>query len=229
MRSIKLVVGLAVAVGLMAIVSAPAMAAPSWFECSEVTEGTGKYEESKCKTEGTKKNWEWVQLSKTVASTSEGELELEDSKTIVGAVRLKCKVKSTGTVGPHAEDKIESAELTECKVVKGTCGSPKAKAIHLPWNTELTEEGGEIRDRIKNSGAGLPGYTVTCVVIIKIEDTCEGETSTGVANNLAAGLVEIKFDTKSPKAKCTQSKAVTGTVEGTLKVKATNGQAISVK
>jgi hypothetical protein len=229
MRSIKMVIGLAAAACLLAVVAAPAMAAPSWFECSEVAEGTGKYEENKCKKEGGKKNWEWVQLSKTVESVSEGHLEFEDSKTAVGAVRLVCQVKSLGTIGPHAEDKIESAEVTECKVVKGTCGSPTVKPVHLPWNTELTETGGEIRDKIKNSGAGLPGYTSTCVVIIKITDTCEGETSAGVANNLTEGLVEIKFDAASEKAKCTQSKAVTGTVFGTLKVKAKNGQAISVK
>jgi hypothetical protein len=229
MRSIKMVIGLAAAACLLAVVAAPAMAQPQWYECLEVTEGTGKYEDNHCSKEGGKKNWEWIQLSKALESVSEGELEFEDSKTAVGAVRLKCKVKSTGTVGPHEKDTIETAEVTGCKVVKGTCGSPTVKPVHLPWNTELTEAGGEIRDKIKNSGAGLPGYTSTCVVIIKITDTCEGETSAGTANNLTEGLVEVKFDKISEKATCTQSKEKTGTVEGTLTVKAKNGQWIARK
>jgi hypothetical protein len=227
MRSIKLLLGLAVSVGLLVVVAAPAMAAPAWFECQKKAEG--KFTDSKCSKSGAGE-FEWVQLTSAVKSVSEGELELEDSESTLGAVRLKCKVSSTGVVGPHSEDKIETASVTGCTVVKGTCGSPKAEAVHLPWNTELVEEtGGEFRDKIKNSGAGLPGYKVTCTVIIKVSDTCEAETSTGVANNLTEGLVEAKFETKSGKAKCSLSKKESGTVTGTLKTKTSSGAAISVK
>jgi hypothetical protein len=201
MRSItKLVLGLAVSAGLLAISAIPAMAAPVWrINGTELTEST--------------------------ASVSEGELELEDSESTLGAVRLKCKVKSTGVVGPKSLDKIEKAEVTGCTVVKGTCGSPKAEAVHLPWNTELKEEASkEVRDGIKNSGAGLPGYKVTCTVLIKVTDTCEAETSTSITNNLEAGLVEAGFNEKSGKAKCSLSKKESGTVTGTLKITAKAGK-----
>jgi hypothetical protein len=201
MRSItKLVLGLAVSVGLLAISAMPAMAAPVW------------------RVNGT-------ELTEAVASVSEGELELEDSEATFGAVRLKCKIKSTGVVGPKALDKIEAASVTECKVVKGTCGSPKAEGVHFPWNTELKEEASkEVRDAIKNSGAGLPGYKVTCTVIIKVTDTCESETSTSITNNLEAGIVEAGFNEKSGKAKCSLSKKESGTVTGTLKISTKAGK-----
>jgi hypothetical protein len=44
---------------------------------------------------------------------------------------------------------------------------------------------------------------------------------------VGSGLVEATFDTKSAKLKCTDSQAETGTVAGTLKVKA--GEPIRVK
>ena len=70
MRSIKLVIGLAVAVGLMAIVAAPAMAAPSWFEC-EKTEG--KFKNNKFTENRLPNEFEWVQLSKAIPSMSKEE------------------------------------------------------------------------------------------------------------------------------------------------------------
>ncbi len=216
MRSVKLVLGLAVAVGLMAFAVAPALAAPKWYKCTENAGSGTKYEDSACTKALPAGKFEWVEIKAATAVTEEGELEFEDSKTSLGAVRLKCKVVSVGTVGPGSEDTIEKVTTSGCKVVKGTCGSPTVEAIHLPWKTELTEIGGEIRDILKSGGTGLPGYKSTCTVIIKISDTCEAETNAAVQYNLTGGVAEVKFDPKSPKATCTQSKAATGSVEGTL-------------
>ena len=130
MRSIKLVIGLAVAVGLLAIVAAPALAAPKWYKCVKLGAGH-KYTDSACTKEGSGE-FEWEEIKAATAVTEEGELEFEDSKTSIGAVRLKCKVVSVGTVGPGSEDKIEKRTLAGCNVVKGTCGTPTVEAIHLP-------------------------------------------------------------------------------------------------
>jgi hypothetical protein len=228
MRSIRIVVGLAAAACLLAVMAAPALATPKWYECKE--QSGGKYTEKECATTGSPGTFELVEVKTAVASISEGELELEDSESSIGAVRVKCTVVSEGTAGPEKKDTITSATLSSCKVVKGTCGSPTAVAVHLPWNTELTEPTeGEIRDNIKNSGSGLPGYTVTCTVIIKVKDTCEGETSTKITNNFSSSLVEATFEKKSPKATCSLSKKVSGSVEGTLKTKSKSGVAIYAK
>jgi hypothetical protein len=228
MRGVKVVFGCAMTVGLLAVVAIPALATPSWYKCAEKT--GGKFKDNKCLMESSGGEFEWVKIAKATEVVVEGELGFEDPKLPSGAVKLKCKVKGPGTVGPNAEDQIKSIEVTGCTVIKGTCGSPEVKADNTPWATELFEEtGGEIRDRIKSSGVGLPGWTLICVVVKKIEDVCEGETSVGVANKLSEGLVELKFDKKSATLECSQSKAKSGLVEGTLKVKSASGVAISVK
>ena len=202
MRNLKVAAGLTAAICTMALSAAPALAVHVWEK----------------KVGGT-----WSEITTATEAVTEGNLQLEDSKSTLGAVRVECKIKSTGKIGPGKADSVEKAEATGCKVVKGTCGSPTAKAIHLPWTTELTESEGKVRDLIKNSGKGLPGYEVTCTVLIKVTDTCEGETSAATTNNLTEGIVEETFDAKSPKAKCSVSKENTGSLEGTLKVKAPAG------
>jgi hypothetical protein len=218
MRIIRIGVGLALATCLVALsATSSAFAAPKWEVCKENAGSGTKYEDSSCTKVSSSGKFEWVEIKAATKVTEEGELEFEDSKTSLGAVRLKCKVVSVGTVGPGAEDTIEKVTTSGCKVVKGTCGSPTVEAIHLPWKTELTEIGGEVRDVLKSGGTGLPGYKSTCTVIIKVTDTCEAETNAGVGYSLTEGFAEVKFDPKSPKATCTQSKEKTGTVEGTLK------------
>jgi hypothetical protein len=198
-----------------------------WFECAE--KAGGKYTNNKCTAEGSGGKFEWVEITKATEVVMEGELELEDSESSIGAVRVKCKIMGEGTV-LGSTGSIAVVKLEKCAVVKGTCGSPTAEAIHLPWSTELKEEASdEIRDEIKNSGSGLPGYTVTCTVIIKIKDTCEGETTAGIVDSLKEGLVEATFEAKSSKLTCSLSKKVSGSVGGTLKIMAKSGAAISAK
>jgi hypothetical protein len=228
MRGIKIALGLAVVACLLAVLAAPALATPSWYKCAETV--GGKFIDNKCTTEGAGGEFEWVRIEKTTEVTLEGELEFEDSKTSVGAVRIKCKVKGTGSVGPDAEDQVKTLDPTGCTVVKGTCGSPTLAALHLPWVTELFEEaGGVIKDKVKGSGVGPYGWVLTCTVIIVIKDECTGEAIADTANVLAEGIVEVKFANKSGKLKCTQSKVESGSVEGVLKVKTVSGVAISVK
>jgi hypothetical protein len=56
--------------GVLAVVAVSAVSAatataegPYWVACQEVAEGTGKYTNSKCATEGAPKTWEWYKLT----------------------------------------------------------------------------------------------------------------------------------------------------------------------
>ncbi len=229
MRSIKLVLGLGMAACLLAVVAAPALASPSWYECAK--KAGGKFMDSKCTTEGAG-GFEWVKIAAPQASISEGKLELEDKKTKIGAVRISCEVLSEGTVGAEDVDEVTSVTFKNCLVVKGTCPELKnVSPLNLPWKTELLEPvKGEIRDYIKpGNGTNLPGFTVTCVVIVPVVDACTGETSAKMTNVFKEGLVEVSFESKSKKMICTQSENETGTVEGALKTRDKSGVPISVK
>jgi hypothetical protein len=211
----KAMLGLVVVIPCVFAASPVAAAQPTWEECASFAEGS--FENSKCN-KGTGGGFEWVAVATATEATAEGTLEFEDSKTSLGAVRISCKVSGTGKIGPESSDSIEKMVASSCKVVKGTCGSPTVEAVHLPWATELSEPSGAVRDNFKSSGAGLPGWKTTCTVIIKVTDTCEGEMSAAMTNNVTEGLVEAIFDKVSPKAACSQSKESTGSVEGTLKI-----------
>jgi hypothetical protein len=145
-------------------------------------------------------------------------------------VRIACKMIGSGKFGAGNEGSIERMKATECKVIKGTCGSPTVEVVHLPWATELVEVKAEgiVRDEIKNGGAGAPGWKTTCTVIIKVTDTCEGDKRPAITNNVSEGLVEATFDRISKSSVCSQSKKESGTVEGTLKFKQVGGGGVRV-
>lgn len=126
---------------------------------------------------------------------------------------VTCSGTGEGTIGPEAADKQTKLTVSSCTTVKGTCGTPMAEAIHLPWNTELFEPvSEEVRDRFSSSG-GLPGWKVTCTILgIKVIDTCEGETNAKIVNG--QGKVEATFDAKSPRVKCSMGGAEAGIIEG---------------
>jgi hypothetical protein len=210
------------AVSMMA--SATASAKPTWWTCAELTEPVGAFTDSLCTKKG-KGKFEWIQLKEKQTTTSSGTLKLTD---INGngkgkAVTLECTGTDAGTVGPEGEDEITKIEATECTVITGECPTPNAKSVHTPWKTELREEvGGEIRDVLKSSGAGTPGWQVTCAGIVK--DTCEAEASTGLENKESTGEVTGKFDGKTKKAKCSVGGEESGEVIGTDNVKVTSGE-----
>lgn len=131
---------------------------------------------------------------------------------------VSCSGSGEGKVGPEAADLQTKLTVSECKTVKGTCGSPMAEAIRLPWKTELYAPGSEeVRDKIMSGGAGNPAWKVTCIVLgIKVVDTCEGESNTNAING--EGIVEEIFDSKTPKANCSMGGAGSGVIEGTEKV-----------
>jgi hypothetical protein len=184
---------------------------------------------------------EWLIGGKAVAKatkiTSEGTLELEDSKVIGGAVRVICTGKDEGTVGPGATDEITNitnaagtSKTIICKFAKNAKGeeirgaceaeakfAPKAVAVNLPWVTTIETVEARTRDVIRaHAGGGEPGWSVTCKAGLLGEQV---DTCTAPAGNTAlaevAGGVDATFDANSPKAKCTKGGAGAGSVTGT--------------
>ena len=221
------IIGLAlVAVFAMGAVAASAASAAEWEQettkCEKVEKGKGKYTNSECKTEGAPNEWEKITKFRpittpvTASSKSVGSLTLSDSGA---GTTIECTGTDSGTVGAGNKDEVTAITASACKFVSaGTCTASKpvtAKAVNLPWVTELYEESGKIRDHVKaHSGGGQPGYVVECTVagIFKVQDECIGETNTGMEN--VAGGVDASFDAITPKANCSIGGTGTGSVKG---------------
>ena len=115
MKYLKIALGLALVVGLMAVVTSPAMAAtPKWVTCEEVS--SGKWANSTCTTSGSGK-FETKALIETREGTSSGTLELEDTAQ---ATTLSCARTSVGTAGANGTDGIKTITTTGCRFVKKT-------------------------------------------------------------------------------------------------------------
>jgi len=230
--------GLMVAVALMVVASVgvASSSAAEWGEC--FSQAGGAYKDGLC-TEKTGGSFEWEAFTSAVAIKSEGTLELTDAKGGGGggSVTVTCTGKDEGTVGPGAQDKVtavfenaakkEPEEWVKCTHTAGEeCGSPRAHAVHIPWNTKL--EGSPVRDKIESGGTGAPGWIVECTVFfVKVTDECTGTTTTSVTN--VAGGVDTTFDASSANANCTRGGAGAGKVRGTNHVLNPAGVQLSVK
>ena len=214
-------IGLAlVAVFAMSAVAASAASAvpPSWGACAAGTPET----KPPCLNSSEK----LVELTSALAVKSKGTLSLTDTKVpLVGSVTVKCTGTDAGTIGPEKADSItEIYETSGSKKIKCTSsqctGTPEAEAVHLPWTTELVEVTNkkgekEIRDLIKNSGAGVPGWAVKCTILgVTKTDECTAASSTKTTNT-ASGNVAAEFEKESPKANCSLGGTGSGEVNGT--------------
>jgi hypothetical protein len=205
------------------VASATASAAPTWWQCREEHGSGVKYTNSTCTVESTEGQWEWKQLEtrEESRSRSKGNLKLIDKEATGGESEIECNGTDVGSIGAGNKDEITAITANECKRVKGLCeagGETTAKAIDLPWTTELLEEpagSGKIRDKITAAGKG-PGYKVECTVggFFKVADECFGTTNTLMRNDEANGTVEAEFEKESPKGECSLSKKKSGEVLG---------------
>lgn len=209
MKHLKIVFGLVVAAGLMAVAASPAVAlGPRAVTCAKVTPGTGKWTSGLCTTAGTGE-WETKQITETAEATARGTLEQEDSKSPGGATAIICSASGTGTIGAGGEGTVTTIRLEKCSFVKGKAGSCEesksvtSKFINLPWATRLEERINksseiELRNVLTSSSSGkAPGLEVECTVagILKIVDTCEGMfSSTNVRVNRAEGSVIGEYE-----------------------------------
>ncbi len=214
---------LVAAFALSMAVSATASASPTWWQCREENnkENLTKFTNSKCAVRSSEGQWEWKQLEtrEEGRSKTKGNLKLIDKEATGGESEIECNGTDEGPIGPGNKDEITAITVSECKIVKGLCEEEAtAKAIDLPWTTELAEEptgSGKIRDKITAGGKG-PGYKVECVVakVFKVADECFGTTSTLMRNNESNGTVEAEFEKESPKGECSLSKKKSGEVLG---------------
>jgi hypothetical protein len=127
----------------------------------------------------------------TTALTSESEATLKlTNVTGFGTITVECSGISVGTVGPAANDEVnEVLDLTKtttnisCTVTTGSslCGTTAtAKAINLKWATKLLST---TADELLGTGAGNPGWEVTCGGGLGLKDKCTKATAVlSVAN-----------------------------------------------
>jgi len=210
------------ALSLMAVSSASAV---EWGTCHK-PDGTKKfvYTDSLCLIKSPTKvgEYEFLKLTSTVAVTgaSEGKLKLEDMEATGGASLIECEGNQEGTVGPGAEDEVTKITATSCVIVSGSCeNEATAKAVNLPWKTELAEEGGAVYDKIISGTGGESGWKVECKVlgIFKVQDTCEGTAKTR-SLDINNGVL-VHFEPPLQKAaKCSLSGKESGLVTGLVKI-----------
>jgi hypothetical protein len=154
-------------------------------------------------------------------TTSHGTLKLTDSKTTIGSVTIECAGIDKGTVGSKGIDEVTSITNAEgklpikCTSTNKECETPTAEPIGLPWKTQLVEREGKEEDQI--TSAKEFGWKSECTVkkIVKAADECTTKETHTVMENVAAGVNSIFSPAVGGKAKCTQSKEETGSVEGT--------------
>jgi hypothetical protein len=195
-------------------------------ECVKVPAGTGKYEESKCKKEGGKKEWEikWKEVGATpIAVTSAGKLKLNS-----GGTEVECEGTNTGTVGEKGKDEIITITVTNCKIVKaGFCEELiKVEPLNLPWLTQLVEVGGKLKNEIKpHAGGKNPGWAVTCKTFLgnKTVKCTAPKAQTLVTNNIPNDTVETEFNAETENASCEGGTSSEGTVRGIITIKAASG------
>jgi hypothetical protein len=165
-----------------------------------------------------------VKSPEKVSVSLSGTLILEDMGK-GSPTTIECTGTGTGVVEAAGKGLQETATATSCVTLAGTCASPLAKAIHLPWTTQIEGE----RNLISSSGAGAPGYEVTCFGII--HDTCEGTTSVGLENmptETPPDLLAIFSATLSEPGKCTIGGVNEGLVIGEVLITAAGGLSLAI-
>jgi len=220
--------------------AATASAAPVWEQCVKGASGT-KYSEHQCLTAEAKGEWGWEEVKSTEKVISHGSLLLRDKEIEIlkKSVAVSCTGKDEGSVGPGKFDRITN--ITEIKCVPDencTKITKEAEPRNLPWQTELVEEAGKVRDVITNgkTGESAPGWAVTCEVEgISATDVCTNEkVSTAVENERTKGvegelLVLATFEKETPGANCSfGAKEGTGQVTGKVAILKENGWGLRV-
>ncbi len=149
-----------------------------------------------------------------------GTLRLFDTKTALGSSEVECSGTTTGTIGPGKFDRVESIHISSC-IQKKVCENVETVIPqNLPWQTELTEKSGKVRDTIKEV-SGEPGWSVTCKapIVGKTTDKCLTEAgkegSTTATNETVHGYVLGEFGPTS-KAECTEGGKESGEVGGII-------------
>ncbi len=178
--------------------------------------------------------WEWKELTTTEKVLSSFTLYLKDTKTAAGEAEVVCGGTGTGSVGPGKFDRIGTLSLkaSNCKAEKVCENVEEVEARDLPWQTELFETEGAVRDKVTEAGGGEPGWKIKCKVPVlgSITDECltvsGKEGSTLMEDVQSSGAVDALFEVGFGKTKCTQGGAESGEIEGLSTMTSSGGAAI---
>jgi hypothetical protein len=199
MRKIQLLgLTLVAAMAFSALAAASAFAAPEWLSNGGA-------------------------ISTATSATQSGKVLLTD---LSFGIAVECSGSGTGLVGPGATDVQETLTPSACTTVKGSCSSPSAVAVGLPWTTSLKENA---KKEVEDSITSKSGYQVTCSGVIK--DTCESAASAAtVLVTQITAVVKEEFPVVANEkiAKCSLGGAEAGDVSGKFEVVGTNGDSVSV-
>jgi hypothetical protein len=236
MKSVRIAGLCLAAMFVMSMVAAgTASAAPHWLVCLAWINSPTRYGGSgQCEKAEAGGSWEWSEPKTTEKTVTHGSLKLE-AKSIIGEVEVKCSGSDEGWIGPNGKD--ETTEVVTEKCEAGTncekVESP-AKAVDLPWNSELKETEGKIHDTIRTGGNGEPGWKVTCKVLGKNEENiCKSESGLVVLENKntpgnGAALLVLANFINPKKANCTATGNGTGEVTGSIATLLASGRALRV-
>ncbi len=168
----------------------------------------------------------WKEVGNTEKVTGTGTLKLKDIDTLLGTSEVECGGSEKGTVGPTKFDRIEVVEVqaSQCKKLKVCENVEEVTAKNLPWQTELYESNKEVRDNLKGTGNGEPGWRVKCKTLGGVKsDECLAEAglvpSVQVTNKTSNNTVNTSFEekpSKAPKAGCSEGGKESGEVTGTI-------------
>ncbi len=166
----------------------------------------------------------WKEVKNTEKVTGTGTLKLRDTNTAAGVSEVECGGSEKGTVGPEKFDRVEVVEVkaSQCRNVKVCENVEEITTKGLPWQTEVYESGKELRDNIKATTNGEPGWVVKCKTLLGSKtDECLAEAglipSTLLTNKTSNNTVNSEFESaKSPKAKCKEGGAKSGEVLGVI-------------
>jgi len=202
--------------GMAMATAATASAVPVFEQCT--TEKGTKYEDPICTKLGNG-HYNWVKGEGTEKVMGSGTLTLADNNTLAGKSEVECSGTTTGTIGPGKYDRVESIHISKCTLKKVCENIETVKILNLPWQTELTEKGGQVRDTIREV-SGEPGLSFTCKTILGTQtDECVTEAgkegSTTVTNETTHGYVLGEFG-QTAKAKCSEGGAGSGEVGGII-------------
>ena len=169
---------------------------------------------------------------------SEGEMLLADLKTPIGEIMLLCSGLGEGFVGGDATgnnptwdevtkitglNPVTEPEFVLCTTQTGceSSTSPEARAVHLPWLTELLLELGVYIDDILGTG-GEPGWLVRHCLVLGLEqaeDECVKNSAADPENLAAEGenpadVVALFSEAISGHASCSVGGSEAGDAEG---------------
>jgi hypothetical protein len=160
-------------------------------------------------------------VGEKVNTFSKGTLAFQSN-----GVEMECAGENEGTVESASKDTITNVfetvggkkeKVLKCTLLNGNgvCTAPvTAEAVDLTWDTQLVEVGTELRDELKSSGNGNPGWKFKCAN--GSSNTCTAAKGNTAVKNVevgGVGKIQYTFDAKTEETTCTSGK---GTVKKTV-------------